>query len=82
MNLDKMSLRELNDLNTRVAQAIYEKEVEAKRAARVEVLSIIARPGLSIDDLKLKRVPKHRLMQKPKRTNGVLHRNPADPTQT
>lgn len=80
MNLDKMSLRELTDLNTRIAQAIHDRKKDEKRIAKIEVMEIAARHGLSLRDLM--GVPLQRKKRVPSRTNGVLHRNPADPTQT
>ena len=81
MNLDTMSLKELGDLNTRIAQAIWKRKKEAKETTKLEVLKIINRAGFTLSDVlpDLVRTRKRRVKRA---SNGVLHRNPADPAQT
>lgn len=81
MNLDTMSLNELGDLNSRIAQAIWKRKQEAKEATRLDVLKIINRAGFTLSDVlpDLVRTSKRRVKRA---GNGTLHCNPADPSQT
>ncbi|MEW5705109.1 MAG: hypothetical protein AB1781_11085 [Pseudomonadota bacterium] len=53
MNLHKMTLKELGDLNTRIAQAIHDRKIDEKRIAKIKVMEIAAHHGLSLSDLTL-----------------------------
>lgn len=77
LNLDKMSLKDLQVLQGEVAAAIESKKVEEREALRAEIASMAATRGFSIQDL-----------VGGKRAGGKLgkvapkYRNPENPSET
>ena len=77
--LEKLSLKELNDLRERVGKMIVHKQDSEKNALKEELMARAQEAGFNIGDL----FPAGgRKGPKTKGSSGALYRNPDDPTAT
>lgn len=76
--LEKLSLRELNDLRDRVAKMIVYKQETEKASLKDELIARALEAGFNIADL----FPAGRRGPKGKGASGATYRNPEDPSQT
>ncbi len=76
MNLDKLSVVELKELQQDVARALVEREAQEKSALREEMMALAAKRGFSLDDL----VGKAKARKGT--TVAIKYRNPDNPADT
>lgn len=76
VNLEKLSLKELKDLQTQVSKAITSYEERKKRQAIAELEETAKKLGYSLADLTGATAPRRRAQATPK------YANPADKTET
>ena len=76
MNLDKLTVVELKELQQDVAQALVERQAEERAKAREEMMALAAKRGFSLDEL----------IGKAKGRKGssvaIKYRNPDNPSET
>lgn len=76
--LEKMSLKDLNDLRERVGKMIVQKQQSEKANLKEELVALAQAAGFNIGDL----FPLGRKGAKAKGASGSLYRNPDDPSKT
>lgn len=78
MNLDKLSVVELKELQQDVAQALVERQAQERAKVREEMMALAAKHGFSMDEL----MGKGKGRKASGGTVAIKYRNPDNPSDT
>lgn len=82
VQLDNLSIEELEEVISSARQRIEEKREEAVARARADIERIAASTGYSLEDLLGMNRPRPRAAARPHRPVAEKYRNPRDPSQS